>query len=138
MLGRSRTLSGLTAVAIAAALTVAGPVQPAAATGQRGAAFVWNYWASPPLGEPYTPSGGYQYNSTSPDAPNNVIRRDTVGRYTVVIPGLTGFAVTHATAYGWDAATATRARASSSTPSRSSSNASTRSVRRSTTSSRSA
>lgn len=104
MFGRWRTLSGLITLAAVAGLVVVGPVEPAAAAGQRGAAFVWNYWASPPVGEPYTPVGEYQYNSTSPGAPNNQIRRDGPGQYSIGIPGIVGFAATHATAYGWDSA----------------------------------
>lgn len=104
MFGRRRTLNALITLVAAAGLVVVGPAEPAAAVGQRGSAFVWNYWAAPPLGEPYTPYGEYQYNSTSPGAPNNQIRRDGTGRYSVAIPGVIGFAVTHITAYGWDAA----------------------------------
>lgn len=104
MFGRWRTLSGLTALALVAGLLVVSQVEPAAAVGQRGAAFVWNYWASPPAGVPYTPVGEYQYNSTSPGAPNNQIMRAETGRYFIGVPGIVGFAVTHATAYGWDAA----------------------------------
>jgi hypothetical protein len=74
------------------------------AAGARGAAFVWSYDAFLPLGEDYTPTGSYQFNSSSPDNPNNVVRHVETGMYLVGIPGLTGFGATHATAYGGDAA----------------------------------
>lgn len=113
MSGRWRTLcSGLITLAAVAGLVVVGPVEAAVAAGQRGAAFVRNYDPSPPLMTPYTPVGEYQYNSTSPGAPNNQVVRTATGTYTVVIPGVAGFGATHATAYGWDAdgrlSTATR------------------------------
>jgi hypothetical protein len=105
MIGRRRGLrGGLVVLVIAAGLVAVGPALPAAAEGQRGSAFVWNYDATPELGTWYTPAGPYQYNSTSPDEPNNRIIRLATGWYVVEIPGLVGFGATHATAYGWDAA----------------------------------
>jgi hypothetical protein len=105
MSGRWRTLRGGAVLMLAATgLAVAGPAQPAAAAGQRGAAFVFNYAYDQPVGTSYTPTGGDQYNSTSPGSPNNEIRHLDTGRYDVKIPGLVGFGATHVTAYGSDAA----------------------------------
>lgn len=100
-----RALYGGLVITIAAAgLTIIGPAHPAAAAGERGVAFVWNYDATSPMSTWYTPTGQYQYNSTSPGAPNNRIIRTGIGTYLVELPGLVGFGATHATAYGWDAA----------------------------------
>lgn len=95
-------LCAVTLLATAMGVVVTGSAAHAA--GVRGAAFVWSYDAYLPLGEQYTPTGSYQYNSSSPDSPNNVVRHVDTGEYWVGIPGLTGFGATHATAYGGEAA----------------------------------
>jgi len=100
-----RTLRGVVVMAITVCgLATLGPAASAGAAGQRGSAFVWNYDPSPPIATWYTPTGEYQYNSTSPGEPDNRIMRTDTGIYVVDIPGLVGFGATHATAYGWDAA----------------------------------
>lgn len=96
---------GLSVIVAMVGLVVVGPGQPVvAAAGQHGAAFVWSYDPAPPLLTWYTPFGEYQYNSTSPDVPNNRVMRISTGIYAVDIPGLAGYGAAHATAYGWDAA----------------------------------
>jgi len=105
MFGRWRTVrGGVVLVLVATGLVVTGPAQPAAAAGQRGAAFVFGDAYGQPMGAWYTPPAQHQYNSTSPGSPVNQVRHVDTGRYEVMIPGLVGFGATHAAAYGWDAA----------------------------------
>jgi hypothetical protein len=91
---------GATGVAVTTAAT------PAAAAEQdlTGSAFLWANDPSTPLGEPYTPSPQYQYNSTSPLTAVNTIRRIPVapGQYSVKFPGIAHPFITHVTAYGND------------------------------------
>ncbi|GGS51727.1 hypothetical protein [Actinokineospora fastidiosa] len=88
-----------TRAAVVAAVLV-GTVVPAGtaqAAGARGAGYVW---ADQPTAASYTPSAGYQMNSTGP-AVRNTIRRAGTGVYEVRFTalGVTG-GIAHATAYG--------------------------------------
>jgi hypothetical protein len=92
-------LGGLVVVA-ATALVAVGPAAPAFAALGRGGGYVWADAAAPPLNVTYTPMAQYQYNSTSPFAAINTIRRGAQGYYLVTFPGLLGDGVPHVTAYG--------------------------------------
>lgn len=99
-----RAILGGVVVLIVATAGVVLNGSAAHAAGVRGSAFIWSYDAFLPIGEGYTPSFGYQYNSSSPDSPNNVVHHVAEGEYWVYTPGLTGFGISHVTAYGGDAA----------------------------------
>jgi hypothetical protein len=103
-MSRSTRLVLGTVAVLAATVGLVVTGSAAHAAGVRGAAFVWSYDAAPPLYEPYTPTGWYQYNAASPDSPNNTVTRVDTGIYYISLPGMGGFGATHATAYGEDAA----------------------------------
>ena len=99
-----RQLIFVFAAVLVAGLVPAGPTATAWAADGQGAAFVWSFDPSTPIGMPYTPYGPYQYNSASPGNPDNTVTRLATGRYWVRIPHLVGFGAPHSTAYGGDAA----------------------------------
>lgn len=72
----------------------------------RGAGFVWASDASAPFNVEYSPPSAWQYNSSSPFAVVNTVRRipSVLGFYGVKFPNLSGIGVIHVTPYGGDAA----------------------------------
>jgi hypothetical protein len=88
----------LVAASTALAGLAGGAPASAAPSGPSGSAFVW---AHDPTSASYTPSSGYQWNSTSPWTAVNTVTRSGVGSYTVFLPGLAAVSGTVlVTAYG--------------------------------------
>jgi hypothetical protein len=96
-IGTAAGAATVTGALVTGALVQAGPAAASVAGDAHGSGYVWAYASAATIGQPYSVSGNYQYNTTG--AADSITHTGT-GTYTVDFPGLAPWGTALTTAYG--------------------------------------